>query len=114
MPLSTTFTSTLLAVAASTVIENPTLVQIQNATSIHVVAFTSHGDMLVAESEGAFTIEEWEKTYEHALRICCGAENTVEIDVMLDEGEDGDDGGMAQFVRSTMLEKVTSDLQWRK
>lgn len=111
MPLSTILTSTILAVAACTIIENPTISKMQRATSIHAFAFTPRGDMLIAESEGTFTMEEWENAYEHAQRICCGVGNRVDIDGMLDEGEDN--GGMAQFVRSTIQEKVTFDLQWK-
>jgi exosome complex component RRP46 len=118
MPLATTATSTLLAIMddglAKKFIQNPTVREIQQAISLHVLAFTSHGDLIVAESEGDFTIDEWDEVFEKAQHICCGVRETGDVDAMLDEGGEEIDGGLRGFLRSTLQDKVTSDLKWRK
>jgi exosome complex component RRP46 len=65
--------------------------------------------LLVTESEGSFTLDEWNTVYEHAKRICCGG---GDIDAMRDTGEE-DIGGMTQFVKTTLQEKVGAELHWR-
>jgi exosome complex component RRP46 len=114
MPLAMTTTSALLATMDdSKIIQYPTIREIHQATSLHVLAFTSHGELLVAESEGDFSIDDWDLIFEKASRICCGVGEAVDVDAMLDEGED-DNGGLTGFLRSTLEGKVTSDLKWRK
>lgn len=116
MPLLATTTSTLLALmddglGKSIITQSPTVREIQRATSVHVLAFTSLGDLLVAESEGDFTIDEWDEVFDKAQRIRCGV---ADVDAMLDEGEEEIHSGLSGFLRSTLQEKVTSDLKWRK
>lgn len=106
--------STLLAIngvaPTSRIIENPSVQEIERASSIHVLAFTSHGDLLVAESEGSFTLAEWNTVHDRAVNICCGK---GDVDAMHDEGEDENSEGMIQFVKSTLQDKITADLHWR-
>jgi exosome complex component RRP46 len=110
IPLSISLTATLLAVARDgTILENPPTSEIQTAQSIHVVAFTSHDQLLVNLSEGSFTMEQWGEVYAQAEKICCGS-TAVDLDAMVDEGENG---GMMQFVKTVMEEKIQTDLAWR-
>jgi exosome complex component RRP46 len=95
---------------ANRIVHNPTLLEIQEAASVHVMAFTSHRKLLVSESEGNFTMDEWDLVCEHAERICCGVQETVDVDAMRDED---DDGGILQFVKSAMQEKIAADLYWK-
>jgi exosome complex component RRP46 len=114
MPLAMTMTSTLLAIMDNgNIVQYPTIREIQQASSVHVLAFTSHGELLVNESEGDFNIDDWDLIFEKAQRICCGTGKAADVDAMLDEGEEGN-GGLTGFLRSTLEEKVTSDLKWRK
>lgn len=114
MPLAMTMTSTLLALMDDgKIIQYPTIREIQQATSVHVLAFTSHGELLVDESEGDFNIDDWDLIFEEAQRICCGTGEEADVDTMLDEGEEGE-CELTGFLRSTLEEKVTSDLKWRK
>ena len=46
--------------------------QIKVASSIHVLAFSSRGNLLVVESEGDFTIDTWEEVHQRAKLICHG------------------------------------------
>jgi len=114
MPLAMTVTSSLLALMDDgKIIQHPTTREIQQATSVHVLAFTSHGELLVDESEGDFNIDDWDLIFEKARHICCGSGEAGDVDAMLDEGEEGN-GGLTGFLRSTLEEKVASDLKWRK
>ncbi len=107
-----TLTSVFLALTSDgtsrAVIRNPTLFQSQGADSVHVLAFTSHGDLLVAESEGSFTLEDWDVVYEAGKEICCDSSKTSE-----DEDMDEKDGGMMMFVKSSLEDKVKNDLHWK-
>lgn len=110
IPLSASLTATLLAISQDgTILRNPGTAEIQTAQSIHVLAFTSHGELLVNLSEGSFTMEQWEDVYAQAEKICCGT-TEVDPDAMVDEGENA---GMMGFVKTVMEEKVQKDLAWR-
>lgn len=109
LPLSAALTATLLAITQDgTIIENPDLSTIQSAASIHVLAFTSLGELLVNLSEGSFTMEQWDEVYSRAETICCGS--AADPDAMVDQEQDR---GAMQFVKSVMEEKVEKDLAWK-
>jgi exosome complex component RRP46 len=114
MPLSLTLTSVLLALTsggtAKRIIRNPTLFQSQSADSLHVLAFTSQGELLVAESEGPFTIGDWDEIYEEGKAICCHETKQSDDHEMMNEKE----GEMQMFVRSTLQAKVAADLHWKE
>lgn len=118
MPLATTLTSILLAIKenknAIEIIKHPTLPQIQVAESIHVFAFTAGGDLLVAEGEGEFDMDGWNEVFEEAKRVCCGTEERMDIDMVLDENGTDKSGAMAQFIKNIMQEKAESDVHWKK
>ncbi|KAK6603449.1 hypothetical protein ACHAQE_007492 [Botrytis cinerea] len=119
IPLSMTLTSVLLALknkeTGTTIIENPTPLDCQDAASVHVLAFTSHGELLVAESEGSFDLDEWEEVYEHGKSLCCkGHGLAAEDDIMHEDGlENEAPSSMMMFVKSAVQEKVATDLHWK-
>lgn len=117
MPLAMTATSAFLALTsdgpARSIIRNPTILQSEDADSVHVLAFTSHGSLLVAESEGSFTLTDWDTVYEAARTICCDGLDG-DVDHSMQDGElDEERGGMMNFVKSTLQTKVTADLHWK-
>jgi exosome complex component RRP46 len=57
IPLKTMYTTTLIS----------------KPTSQHVFATTGEGEMLVAESEGDFGVEDWEGIVEEAKKMCEGS-----------------------------------------
>ena len=70
-----TLTAALVGVSPSgTLIPDPSVQQVKLASSIHVLAFSSHWDLLVVESEGDFTIDTWERVYQKVKLICHGEE----------------------------------------
>jgi exosome complex component RRP46 len=114
MPLSLTLISVLLALTsdgtAKRIIRNPTLIQSQSADSLHVLAFTSQGDLLVAESEGSFTIGDWDEIYEAGKAACCHETKQSDDHEMMDKKE----GGTQLFAKSTLQAKVAADLHWKE
>jgi exosome complex component RRP46 len=102
-------TATFLAISDDRkILQNPSLLETQTARSIHVLAFTSHAEPLVIESQGSFTPAQWDEVCIQAEKICCGS--TADPDAMVDEG---DGGGMMQFVQTVVEEKVDKDMAWR-
>jgi exosome complex component RRP46 len=96
------------------IVPNPTLTELQSADSVHVLGFTSHGELLVAESEGSFTIDEWDKVFSAAKRLCCDdIETDSETDIMQDEISE-QKGSEATFIRSVVGEKVEAELHWKE
>jgi len=79
---------------------------------VHVLAFTSHGELIVAESEGSFSTEEWDQVHDVGKRLCYSTFEEVD-DSMEDEGLDERAGGMSLFVKSIIKEKVDRDLHWK-
>ncbi|KAK0657518.1 hypothetical protein B0T16DRAFT_452966 [Cercophora newfieldiana] len=118
VPMRATATSAIVAVVsqdgASELVADPSPREVEAAQSVHVLAFTSQDELLLAESEGDFTVKEWDDVYDTAKRICCqsGATKGESIEMVLDEkGDNGPD--MRQFLRSTLETKVVADLYWK-
>ena len=116
IPLKATATSTVVAVlgggADGTIVADPSPRQVEAAKSVHAFAFTSHDELLLAESEGDFTMQDWETAHAAAQDICCRPAQKPEPDMDVDEGQGGGPD-MRRFIRSTMEAKVASDLHWR-
>jgi exosome complex component RRP46 len=113
-----TLTSTILTINSDgslmTIVRNPTHLEFQSANSVHVLAFTSHGQLLVAESEGSFTLEEWDEIYKVGKGLCYNDVETANDDIMQgEEGLEENCGGMMIFVQSALKEKVSTDLHWK-
>ena len=79
------------------------------------MAFVSGGELLLAESEGDFTMTEWDEAYEAACKICARPATAATGSAMAldDDGLGGVDGpDMDHFLRSTVESKVAADLHW--
>jgi exosome complex component RRP46 len=115
IPLTATLTSAVIAVAsqdgASRTIVNPTAREIENSQSLHVFAFTSQDDLILAESEGEFTIKEWDAVLSSAQQLCCTRSRSDDVDMVQDELPAAAD--LRSFTRSTVEAKVASDLYWK-
>jgi len=74
------------------------------------LAFTSQGELIVAESEGSFTMEDWDEVHDIGKRLCC---DEVDDNPMQDEALEEKNGGMMGFVKSVLKEKVGDDLYWK-
>ena len=113
-----TLTATLIAVDLNgTLMVDPSVQQIKMASSIHVFAFSSSGDILVVESEGAFTIDTLDEVHQRAKFICNKdemnvgeAESTSEdISMRLD-----DVSKLDTVLLDAVQRKVAKDQRWKK
>lgn len=107
-------TATLVAVDLNgALIMQPSVKQINLASSIHVVAFSSHGDLLVVESEGEFTIDEWDKVHQNARLTCQGEERdeSGSEDVSM---KVADVSELGNVLKEAVERKVAKEQRWKK
>ncbi|KAK1599943.1 exosome complex subunit Rrp46 [Colletotrichum navitas] len=102
VPLKAIATCTTLAILedGSKIIADPSPLEADQAKSLHVLSFTSQNDLLLAESEGAFTIAEWDKVVSTGLKVCSQHREAELGSGMHEEGQDWTD--MRQFIRTVM------------
>lgn len=113
VPLSMTFAASILAVTSSgDIIRQPSVSQAAAAKSLHVLAFSSKGHLLLNESQGTFDFATWEKVHQHASAICRGTlAGNADDDVRM--GEEGGEQGLEKFMRETIEDKVYQDYAWK-
>ncbi|KAL6873234.1 hypothetical protein J3F83DRAFT_732574 [Trichoderma novae-zelandiae] len=115
IPLKTVASATCLAITnadGSTAVKvDPSPTDIGQATSVHVLGFTANRDLLLAESEGSFTAEDWGRVLQTAESVCCRGQEA---------GNDAEMGGygaesenVLQFMRSVLEAKAAEGLHWR-
>lgn len=87
------------------------------ARSTHVFVFSAQGDkLLLAESEGEFTMGEWDEVLAAAQKICCQNEEAVDTsgDSMALDSNGNDNGpDLRGFLRSTVQGKLEDALKWK-
>ena len=97
------------------IIRNPNISESQTADSFHVLAFTSQGELLIAQSEGSFLMEDWDEICRVGKGFCCDNLKTgADGDVMQEEGLHEKTGEMMMFVKSTLKDKVMADNHWKQ
>ena len=113
VPLSMTFTATVLAVTSSgDIIRDPSAKDASAATSLHVLAISSKGHLLLNESQGAFDFDTWENVHQRALTICHGVQaNGSDGDIVMFEDVEG--RPLEGFIRETVEDKVYHDYAWK-
>ena len=109
-----TLTATLIAAESNgTLVVRPSVEQLELASSIHVLAFSSYGDLLVVESEGDFTINTWDMVHQKARLICHqedGDESDSEdVSMRLD-----DVSKLGNVLRDAVERKVAEEQRWKK
>lgn len=111
-----TATATTLAISSedssNKVVVDPSPREIANARSIHVLAFTSHDDLLISESEGSFTIAEWGDVVAAARKRCCQRRDETGLDTVMGAGDEASTD-MRHFIRSTMATSTATALNWK-
>ncbi|KAI9760234.1 MAG: exosome non-catalytic core subunit rrp46 [Geoglossum simile] len=112
IPLSTIFTTSLVSIARNDVPAiNPSPQDLQHARSTHVVTFSAEGNLLVAESLGDFTINDWEQVLgmaSQAARSEREFQRGTDGDVMM--VDDAREGSLRDFVRN----KTEKDQKWKE
>ncbi|KAH4212027.1 hypothetical protein HBI24_100740 [Parastagonospora nodorum] len=117
IPLSTTLTSVLVALpASSTPLLSPTaneLLRAKPIKSVHVFAFSGDGRLLLNESDGSFSYEEWEEACEMAEDVCCREEEggvSLGGDSM---DVDGQIENLDKWLREVVRRKVEWEQRWK-
>ncbi|KAH7083650.1 hypothetical protein FB567DRAFT_561662 [Paraphoma chrysanthemicola] len=120
IPLRATLTSTLIALPAkSTSLLSPTaneLLRAKPIKSIHVFAFSGDRRLLLNESDGAFSYEEWEEACERAEEVCCGEADEGGVKLGGEEMEiDGleKSENLEKWLRQVVKRKVEWEQRWK-
>ncbi|KAJ2894076.1 uncharacterized protein MKZ38_007955 [Zalerion maritima] len=113
VPMKTTASATTIAIPKDygSPLLNPTPRQVQTSSSIHVFAFTRQGDLLLSQSDGSFSQDEWDVAHDIAKDVCM-EKKREEVDVMLDDDE-SQTQNMADLIRAEAQMKTDSDLHWK-
>ena len=111
-----TLTITLIAVNPSGIlVVDPSVQQIKLASSIHVLAFSSHGGLLVVESEGDFTIDKWEEVHQKAKLICHGDEGNESESESDDMSMKSDDvSRLENILKDAVERKIAKEQRWKE
>ncbi|KAF2466067.1 uncharacterized protein BDR25DRAFT_269156 [Lindgomyces ingoldianus] len=120
IPLSTTLTSVLVAIPASksskpiAPLLAPTaddLLRARPIRSTHVFAFSGNRKLLLNESHGVFTYEEWDEACEMAEEVCCKDKGGVGLNEGVEV--DGSQVNLDEWLRSVVKRKVEVEQRWR-
>lgn len=107
-----TFSATLLGVTKSgDIVRNPSAVAAKAATSLHALAFSSKGHLLLNESQGRFDLDKWESVREQAASICQSTAISGDGDIDMSEGIDTT--RLDSFIRETVEDRLHSDYAWK-
>lgn len=108
-----TFSAALLAVTKSgDIVRNPSAVAAKSATSLHVLAFSSKGHLLLNESQGRFDLDTWDSVREQAV-LTCGENAAPSFDGDVAMGEGADTARLGDFIRETVEDRLHSDYAWK-
>lgn len=111
VPMRCTFISTIAQVdTAGEIVTQPDSKEVARGRSLHVFTFSSEGEMLLVESEGAFTLAEFSTLIETARNTCLGTQSDSQMAV---DGEEYSTGGLLGDLRETVTKKTMSDNRWR-
>lgn len=131
IPLSGILTSTLIAIPANgATLVAPSASELFRAKPIralHVFAFSVGKNILLAESEGSFSQDEWADVCRIAEGLCCGSPDIededdedgvggVKLDTMeMDAATDGQaqSESLEKWLRAVIQTKVKHEQRWK-
>ncbi|KAH7113858.1 hypothetical protein B0J11DRAFT_141638 [Dendryphion nanum] len=118
VPLRTVITSTVVAIPAksSNPLLSPTAKDLFRANPIkstHVFAFSGDANLVLNESDGVFTYEEWDEACEMALELCCREEPDGGVALGGAMDVDGQSENLEQWLRQVVKKKVEIEQKWR-
>ena len=114
LPLLATLSSTLIAITPTLeAVVDPTPSQLADAQSLHVFAFSSHGDVILAESEGDFSLEDWERVYGLAETACSTPGSAHIGDAEDEQMQTSDESTPAACLRQVIQTKIERDQLWK-
>ena len=113
IPLAMTMASVFLTVdSGGSVVAGTPLRILENASSIHALAFSLQGGLLMVESEGSFDLKTWETVAEIAESKCRDS-TTIEAGQEDVEMKGDDKAPLETLIRGKVEEKFSDAEQWR-
>ncbi|KXH62092.1 exosome complex subunit Rrp46 [Colletotrichum salicis] len=105
VPLKAIATCATLAVVkkGDKIIVDPSPLEIDQSKSLHVVIFTQN-DLLLLESEGTFSMAEWDEVISKG-QLVCSQHRQAELGAAMDD-DSQDTTDMQQFIRTVMESKA--------
>ena len=110
-----TFAATIFAVTRTgDIIREPSVQGARSATSLHALAFSSKGHLLLNESQGKFDFDTWEKVYERAESVCLDSTGSGDSDDYIPMVVDDADGQPVEaLIREIVKDQVYKDYAWK-
>ncbi|EGX92017.1 ribosomal protein S5 domain 2-type fold domain containing protein [Cordyceps militaris CM01] len=116
IPLKTIATAVTLAVRGADgggIVADPSAREADTARSLHVLGFTADDELLLAESQGTFTVDEWAAVLAAGQEACGrAAPQGIDEDAAMADG--GEAASVRAFIRSVMETKIAADMSWKK
>ena len=113
IPLVMTVTAALMCIDEDgTILSNPDAKALNLADSVHVLAFSSLGKMILAQSEGNFSIDDWGKVHDSARQICLGPGSIQDLgdDVSMTSAQEE---SLQERLRNAVERKVRKEHAWK-
>ncbi|KAH8692598.1 putative exosome complex subunit Rrp46 [Talaromyces proteolyticus] len=109
IPMSMTYTAVALAVTnANQIVRDPSPSECKTAKSLHTLAFSSKGHLLLNESQGSFDFDTWDLVYDRAYSICRGTKvSGADGDVAM-----GEKPSLESVIREVVEDKIYKDYAW--
>lgn len=111
VPMKAIASAAVLAASRDGIRVDPSVEEAAAASSVHVLGFTSNDELLLAESEGSFTAEEWGQVLQAGQHVCCRGEETG-LDTAMGNSM-VECPSIRSFMRSVVETKVAADLSWK-
>ncbi|KAK2728419.1 exosome complex subunit rrp46 [Colletotrichum kahawae] len=106
VPLKAIATCTAVAVLenGNKIVVEPSPSEADQATSLHALSFTSQDGLLLAESEGSFSMSEWDQVVSTGQRVCGQHRQEDQGAATIEDGQASTD--MRHFFRTVMESRV--------
>lgn len=115
VPMKTVLGAVMIGVTKSgDILGQPDAWERSICESLHVFGFTANGKLVLAESEGRFTVDEWEQGQALGQRMVIGQE-AEEGDAIMNGNQEGLEGGsLINMLRQTIEARVARDERWNE
>ncbi|KAK5124694.1 hypothetical protein LTR85_001407 [Meristemomyces frigidus] len=111
LPLQSTVTAALVVVSRGNDISvESTEKELVGCKSVHALAYTQHGEMLLSESAGDFDLNMWEEVADEAEKVCVAAVAPAGEDEEMANGA----AEAAPWLRQELEERARDAVSWRE
>lgn len=111
LPLEHTIGAALAAFTSEDqMVVEPTEKQLVGCKSVHAMAYTAHGDMLLNESAGSFQLQQWEDVAETLKKVILSTMASSSEDETMSNGTTE----ATPWLRQTLEDNVKAGMAWRE